>query len=185
MINGDIIVFDTETTGLVKPEPTDVVHQPFMTEIYAIRLDKDFRKIGEFESFVKCPIPVPPEITKITGINDDMLKNAPAFIEIYDDLYDLFDGCRNVAGHNIKFDLNILNFELFRCDLERKFNWPKNHICTVQSSFSIFNKRLTLGKLYEHLFNQTFPNAHRARNDVMANVACLYELRKRGLIEYV
>ena len=62
-----IIVTDTETTGLVKPIPTDIQFQPFLTEIYACKLNNKFEFLGEFETFIRPPIPIPAEITKITG----------------------------------------------------------------------------------------------------------------------
>lgn len=176
----DILIFDTETTGLDGPVATNIEKQPFITEFYGVRFTKDFKFISEFETFIKPPIPVPEEVTRITGIDDSMLEGAPEFIEVYDQLYELFYGVTKVAGHNIQFDLRMIKYELFRYDFEYKFNWPKEHICTVEKSFHYFNKRLKLQQLYEFLFNEPFPNAHRAKNDVEANVRCFIEMVKRG-----
>lgn len=176
----DIILFDTETTGLDGPSATNIDKQPFITEFYGIRLTKDFDFVTEYETFIKPPIPIPPEITKITGIDDYTLKDAPTFIDVYDNIYELFYGVRTVAGHNIEFDLRVLKYELFRFDFEYKFNWPKNHICTVEKSYNYKNKRLKLNQLHEYLFGKEFQDAHRAKNDVHANVRCFIEMVKRG-----
>ena len=175
-----IVVFDTETTGLTKPIPTDLIFQPFMTEIFCFKLDQDFDKLGEFESMVKPPIPISPEITKITGITDKDVENAPSFFEIYDDLYEFFSDVDIVVGHNVAFDIDIIHYELMRHDLDKKFCYPKRHICTVESSHHLENKRLNLQKLHEKLFGVGFDGGHRARNDVMATAKCFVELCQSG-----
>lgn len=176
----DIIIMDTETTGLVKPIPTNVNKQPFITEFYGARISPDFKFISELDTLIKPPIPIEDKITKITGISDDTVKDAPEFLDMYDKLHDFFEGCRYVVGHNIEFDLAMLKWELFRHNLEFKFPWPKHHICTVEKSFHYFKKRLKLVQLHEHLFDSDFPNAHRAKNDVMPTIRCFIEMVKRG-----
>lgn len=178
--SSDIIIFDTETTGLDAASPTKIEKQPYITEFYGVRLTKDFKFVDDFDTMIKPPIPISNEITRITGISDADVELAPTFIQVYDNLYNLFENCRNVSGHNVMFDLRLLKYELFRLDKEHAFNWPKNHICTVEASRHYMNKRLKLQQLYEFLFNETFENAHRAKNDVMATVKCFIEMVKRG-----
>jgi len=179
----DIIIVDTETTGLLKPIPTKIEKQPFATEIYAVRLSPDFKFVSEIDTLIKPPIPISEEITKITGISDETVKDAPSFFQIYDELYDLFEGCRYVVGQNIEFDIGILDYELSRHNFERKFPWPKHHICTIESSYHYKNKRLKLSDLHELLLGKGFAGAHRAKTDVMATVRCFIELYKRGEIK--
>lgn len=179
----DIIILDTETTGLQRPIPTKIENQPFMTEFYGIRLDKNFKVVDELDTLIKPPIPISEEITKITGIDDKLVANAPSFYQVYDRMYDFFEGARSVVGHNIEFDINIINNELFRHNKERKFPWSKYHICTIESSYHYKNKRLKLMELHELLFGEGFKESHRAKNDVMATVRCFIELYKRGEIK--
>lgn len=174
-----IIVFDTETTGLVKPIPTNIQFQPFMTEIFCLKIDENFNKVDEFESMVKPPIPISKEITKITGITDDDVKDAPTFFEIYNGLYDFFNGVDIVVGHNVAFDIDIIHYELMRHDLGKKFSYPKKHICTVEKSYHLQNKRLNLQSLHEELFGVGFDGGHRAKFDVIATVNCFAELCAR------
>ena len=176
----DIVVFDTETTGLLRAIPTKMERQPFLTEIYAIRLSPDFKMVSELDTLIKPPIPISEEITRITGIDDNTVKDAPVFFDVYDELYDLFEGCRWVWGHNVEFDIGMLNNELFRHNLERKFPWPKNHGCSIEASYSYKNKRLKLADLHEYLFGEKFDGAHRAKQDVFATVRCIHEMLKRG-----
>ena len=176
----NIIIFDTETTGLLKPIPTDMQFQPFMTEIYACKMNENFEFIAEIDQLVKPPIPISAEITKITGIDDALVANAPTFFEIYDKLYDFFCGVDITVGQNVMFDINMIHYELMRHDLDKKFCYPKRHICTIESSYHIQNKRLNLMKLHTELFGEGFAEAHRAKNDVMATTRCFIELVNRG-----
>jgi len=176
----NIIITDTETTGLTKPIPTDAQFQPFLTEIYACKLNEKFEFIEEFETLIKPPIPISAEITKITGISDATLIGAPSFADIYDGLYDFFCGTDIVVGQNISFDINVIHYELLRHDWDKKFCYPKRQICTIETSFHYQNKRLNLAKLHEFLFDKGFEDAHRAKSDVMATVRCFIELVKRG-----
>lgn len=175
-----IIITDTETTGLVKPIPTDIQFQPFMTEIYACKIDGNFKFLEEFETLIKPPIPISAEITKITGITDETLVGAPRFDEIYKDLRKFFRGTNVIVGQNIQFDISIIHYELMRHDWDKKFCWPERHICTIESSYHYKNKRMKLSDLHEHLFGEGFEDAHRAKSDVMATVRCFIELVKRG-----
>lgn len=176
----NIIITDTETTGLVKPIPTDIQFQPFMTEIYACKLNENFEFLEEFETLVRPPIPISAEITKITGIDDAKLIGAPTFAEIYDDLYKFFCGTDIVVGQNITFDINIIHYELLRHDWDKKFCWPKRQVCTIEASYHYKNKRQKLSDLHEFLFGEGFEDAHRAKVDVMATTRCFIELVKRG-----
>jgi len=180
MKGSDIIVIDFETTGLVAPIPANIDKQPYATEMYAVRLTKDFDFVEEFETMVKPPIPISEEITKITGITQADVDSAPSFIQIYDQVYDLFEGVNHISGHNIMFDITVLRHELFRHDFEWSFHFPKHKYCTVELSRHFFNKRLRLQQLHEHLFGFPFEGAHRAKTDVSATTKCLIELFKRG-----
>lgn len=179
-----MIVLDSETTGLLKPNLTESYQQPFMTELYCCKIDDDLNFVGEFNHLIKPPIPVPELITKITGIDDAMLEGKPSFIEVYDELSEFFLGETIMVAHNAPFDAGMIYWELFRHDLERKFPWPKHHICTVEESFSIENKRLKLGYLHKLATGRPHEEgAHRAKKDVMALVRSFIWLVKQGHIK--
>ena len=180
MKNSDIIVFDTETTGLIAPSPTNIERQPYITEVYFLKLNSKLEKIDELETMMLPPIPISEEITKITGIVQADVDGQPPFIKKYDEIYDFFEGVNYVVGHNLKFDMDVLYYELFRHDFQNKFHFPKTWICTIEKSMHYKNKRLTLSKLYEHLFGTTFEGAHRAKVDVEATARCFIEMCKRG-----
>ncbi len=181
-----MIVVDYETTGLLKPSASNIADQPFLTDIYAIKLEfsnGSFEFVDDFETLVKPPMPIPEEIVKITNITDEMVADAPAFIEIYDDYAEFFRGEDTIIAHNCSFEIGCLYFELLRHDLALNFPWPKNHICTVERTKHIQGRRLKLGVLHKMATGKTFEGAHRARPDVMALVRCLEWMVKNEHIE--
>lgn len=178
-----MIVFDTETTGLLRPSATEVQLQPFMIEICAIKVNKDFEIIDEFNSLVNPPIPISDEIIKITNITNEMLKDQPAFPLIYEDLASFFLGERTLVGHNCSFDVDILRYELARMECEVRFPWPYEHICTVEKSFAIQNRRMRLSHLYELATGKTeIKDNHRARGDVIALIDCVRFLSENNFL---
>ena len=175
-----MLAFDTETTGLLKPEPTKINLQPYIIEIYMAKLNDDFEIIDEFESFLKPPIPISEEITKITGITNDMISNAPSFPQIYKPLHKFCLGEDTIFAHNASFDITMLKNELIRMDREFLFPWPATQYCTVELSFPIQNKRMTLSQLYKFCTGKEIINAHRAKNDVLPMIECIKWLKTNG-----
>lgn len=179
-----VVFFDTETTGLLKTDASHVSEQPYIIEFYGVVYDNDtWEKLNDFESFVRPPIPISDEITKITGINDGDVHNSPTFLEIYDNVCDLFLGVRRMVGHNLPFDTNMLGNELIRIDALTKFPWPIEHVCTVERSMSVEGYRLTLEKAYAKATNGGTFEGHRARNDVEAMIEVYKWLVKLNLIK--
>lgn len=177
------IIFDTETTGLIKPDAVGLEKQPSIIEIYCYkqeRVDNESNFIEDFESFIKPPAPITEEITKITGINNQMVQHAPEFNQISEEIAEFFLGAERLVAHNLAFDLSMLANELLRCDRILQFPWPMSHVCTVQKSMHYQQRRLSLTRLHEHLFDCDFPNAHRAKNDVEPLVRCYNEMVSKG-----
>lgn len=176
-----MIILDTETTGLLHPDASDITKQPYITEFYGIKVTNDFDFVDEIESFVKPPVPIPPEVVNITGITEEMVADAPSFIDLYNDLSNFFLGETIVVAHNAPFDIGVLKWELTRYDLEFHFPWPKRHICTVEGSRHIKNKRLKLRDLHELATGRKHEDgAHRAKQDVMALVRSFKWLVEEG-----
>jgi DNA polymerase III epsilon subunit-like protein len=179
----DLVFIDWETTGLVKPEASDLALQPHGIEFYGIRVTHDFQVVSEFETLMKPPVVIPEFIEKYIHITNDMVKDSPAFVEVYSDLVELFMGAGSMVAHNCSFDRDILKFELRRIDREINFPWPPNHVCTVEKSFAIKNRRLKLAELHQLATGKPFDEgAHRAKNDVMALIRSYQGLQKQGLV---
>lgn len=177
-----MIAIDLETTGLLKPDLIDVRLQPSITEIYCCKFDFNGKITEEFETFLKPTVPIPPNVTEITGITNEMVENSPSFVDIYDDLVNFFLGERTIFAHNCSYEIGVLSCELRKYDLDYRFPWPCDQICTVEKSFSLKNKRLKLGDLYKEITGKNMPYGHRAKIDVLAMVECIVELKKMGLV---
>ncbi|MBL7162598.1 MAG: DNA polymerase III subunit epsilon [Anaerolineales bacterium] len=94
-----IVALDIETTGL-NPESDSI------TEIGAVRF-KGNRVEDEWHSLINPGQRIPSHITRLTGITDAMVRNAPNIHEVLDDLA-YFVGDAPVLGHNVRFDLSFL-----------------------------------------------------------------------------
>ena len=178
-----MLAFDTETTGLLRPSATERHLQPFIIEICVVKFDNRFEITDVFESFVKPPVPISEEISKITNITEDMVKDAPDFISIYDDLCEFFLSEKEIYAHNCSFDVDMLSNELTRHGLLNKFPWPPRHVCTVEASFCIKNKRMRLSDLYKLATGGEIQGAHRAKTDTMALVECIKFLKENEFIK--
>ena len=177
-----MILFDTETTGLLKPDAVDIASQPYITEIYCMKTDDNMNKIGEFYSLVKPPISIPQEVTAITGIKDSDLVNAPMFSGIYPKLSEFFLGETIMVAHNLAFDRGMLINELTRIESQYKFPWPQTHICTAEASIPISGKRFGLADLYKLITGHPIKSHHRADADVLALHTCLKYLIEKGFV---
>jgi DNA polymerase III epsilon subunit-like protein len=177
------VVFDTETTGLLKAEANDVSEQPYIIEIGVVKFDEDTLEIvDEFSTLIKPPIVISSEITRITKITNDDLEEQKSFIHHYDELCNIFLGCTNVIGHNLAFDRSMLANELIRIDKLINFPWPPIHICTVESSTPIKGHRLSLDKLYKMATGKEVAGWHRALDDTKSTLEGYKWLKKKGLI---
>jgi len=175
----NIVLFDTETTGLLLPDNTPLEDQPKIIEFYGVVIDEEFNVINELDLLINPGEPISTEITKITGITDDDVKDAPTFFEIHNDIMMLFHGTDLAVAHNISFDNGMLETEFKRIGLNR----PKsNHdLCTVANHKRKTGYRISLGALYNKLFKSAF-KAHRAKNDVQALVRIFHHLTENGEI---
>ena len=180
-----IIIFDTETTGLIKPDANDLNKQPYITEFFGVKYVEgiDFQQMNKLHLMIKPPVPLSAEITRITGITNDYLKDCPSFAEVYDQLVDFFMGSEVMVAHNVAFDRSMLANELLRIDKVLNFPWSPEHICTVEKSMYLEQRRLNLTRLHEYATGQSeIPGAHRAGTDVKALTVCYQWLDNQGKI---
>ncbi|MCI5800599.1 MAG: PolC-type DNA polymerase III [Oscillospiraceae bacterium] len=113
-LEGETIVFDLETTGLSAAEDR-------ITEIGAVRLSGG-RVTERFNTFVNPGRPIPPKITQLTGITDEMVKDAPEEKEALQSFYDFCGGPEAVlVAHNAPFDTGFVKAAARRCHMEYRF----------------------------------------------------------------
>lgn len=175
------IAFDTETTDLLPPEAADIIYQPFIIEFYACKFDIETGEIlGEVNSLVGCPIKLPDHIVKITGINDEMIKNKPHFDFVIPKFVELCKGERIIVGHNVMFDYEVVRRNFIRYGMEDQFPHFEIKECTIELSYPIKRRRMKLSELYHTATGKTHEGAHRAKADVLATVESYRWLLKEG-----
>lgn len=116
---------DIETTGAS-------ANGARVLEVGAIRVENG-REVARMSQLVHPNEPVPPFITRLTGIDDHMVSHSPRFSGIIDELEKLLDGAVFVA-HNVNFDYSFIKMEYQR--LGRLFNYDK--LCTVRLSRALY-----------------------------------------------
>lgn len=102
--NTEFVVFDVETTGLSALDGDRII------EIAAMKV-KGGAVIDKFYSLVNPHRLLPPEATRINNITEEMLAQAPTACEVLPQMVSFIAGAC-VAGHNVRFDLGFLCYEL-------------------------------------------------------------------------
>ncbi len=101
ILKSDYCVIDIETTGLNRQKDQII-------EISALRV-RNNKITDTFTKLVKPTVPIPYSATKINGITDEMVKNAPTIKEVISQFVEFVDD-DIVIGHNIcDFDLEFIN----------------------------------------------------------------------------
>jgi DNA polymerase-3 subunit alpha (Gram-positive type) len=162
--NQPIVVFDVETTGLDSKKDA-------ITEIGAVKIVNK-KIIDSFQTFVNSEIPIPPNITKLTGIDNDMVKDAPLIEEALGRFKD-FCGEAALAAHNAPFDLGFIK------EKAKSLEWEINNpiIDTLVLSRELVQdiKRHKLNHLAKY-FGIRLDNHHRAHEDAAATGQILLKL---------
>ena len=174
-----VCIFDTETTGLIENHMRKLDQQPEVIEFAGVLADWDLLNVKEqYESFVRPSQALPDKTREVTHLSDDDLKSAPVFRDIADRVQGLIAGADIVCGHNLSYDMEIIDLEFER--LGRTFVWPTTRICTVEQTIHISGNRIKLSDLYRMLTGQEHRDAHRAMPDVLATLVCLKGIRDKG-----
>jgi DNA polymerase III subunit epsilon len=156
-------IIDIETTG---GNPLNEK----ITEI-AVFLHDGVKIVDEFATLVNPEKRIPSFITQITGINDEMVSNAPKFYEIAKKIVDLTENTFFVA-HNAGFDYGFV-CEEFR---QLGYNFKREKLCTVKLARKFIPglRSYSLGNLCNEM-NIPLNGRHRARADALATVR-LFEM---------
>ncbi len=166
-------VVDLETTG-------GFALRNRITEVAIYRHDGK-KIVDEFHSLVNPERSIPPFITQLTGISDDMVASAPTFKDIAP-IIDEFTKGQVLVAHNAGFDYSFLRRE-FR---SLGTNYIRKKLCTVRlsrkivpglHSYSLGTLCATLGIHIEH--------RHRAFGDARATVDLLEYLMQHDQMQHI
>ena len=166
-------IVDVETTG---GNATDNK----IIEI-AIFIHDGIKVIDEFETLINPERPIPPYIASFTGINEEMVRNAPTFAGIIDRVEEITTDCIFVA-HNVNFDYSFLRKEY--SELGRTFKRKK--LCTVRTARQLIPDLPSygLGGLCNSL-GITINGRHRAGGDGRATARLWTILMRRDNYGFV
>lgn len=156
------VVFDLETTG------TDFDDK--ITEIGAVKMI-DGVATEYFSTLVNPEKRIPQEVVDLTGISDDMVKDAPKFSEVCGDFYKFCEGSTLVA-HNIDFDSRFIKRQGEAIDYY--FDNPLMDTLALarENIFGVSNYKLnTLCDKFGIVFRH-----HRAYSDALATSELFVEI---------
>lgn len=161
-------VVDIETTGGT-PKGSRI------TEICVVITDGT-KVFHRYESLLNPGCPIPPGITALTGISNDMVRNAPVFADIAGELHHLLHDKIFVA-HNVNFDFSFIHRE-FEC---LGFPFSPQKACSARAARKAFpgKRSYSLGSICSALDIEIF-NRHRAGGDADATAVLIKRIIESG-----
>jgi DNA polymerase-3 subunit epsilon len=156
MMSLEYAIVDIETTG-------GNAGGSRITEI-AIIIHDGLSVIERFETLVNPQKEIPVPIFALTGINNEMVSNAPVFEDIAERVYELLNN-RIFVAHNVNFDYSFVKHELEQAG----YKWAARKLCTVRATRKIKPGlySYSLGNLC-HSLEIPLVNRHRAGGDADA-----------------
>ena len=160
-VDEPIIVLDFETTGLN-------TRKDRMIEFGGVKLSHG-QVVDSLDILVNPGFPLPPKITELTHITDQMLSGQPTAEEALPQIMKFIGDCP-IAAHNARFDCAILANELKR--VGQSWAGPKLDTLAMARKLYPEMKSHKLGAVCKKL-GVSLKDAHRAVNDAAATAHCL------------
>jgi len=189
------LIFDTETTGLPLRDNapiSEVDNWPRVVQV-AWQLHDESGQLVEHDNLLIVPedFEIPYSAEKVHKISTEKARlHGVALEQALLKFNESLEKTSYLVGHNIRFDMNALGAEFIRAGVESRFLELKQ-VCTMNSSTEFMKlpggrggkfKPPKLMELYEHLFDEQFPEAHNASADVEATTRCFFELLRKKII---
>ena len=203
----NILVFDTETTGLIPKYSSDKTDNPYITQLSFIIYNTETNSIrSTFNAYIKIPeeVQIPSVVTNITGITKETCQEKGiSFQEAFAAFYYALLGCDYIIGHNIEFDVQMMYIEIERnkhllshyseintlFHPERLARLKIDIKCTMRMTVSecailrttdkkhTYKKFPKLSETYEYLFEKTPQNLHNSIIDVIVCLRCFLKIQ--------
>ena len=152
-----IAFIDLETTGI--NITTDRI-----VELAIVKISPDGSKIVK-RKLINPLMPIPASSSAIHGITDEMVKDAPSFKQIANEIKQFIEGA-DLGGYNSnRFDIPMLLEEFLRAGIEYTVDGKK--LVDVQKVFHMMEQR-TLSAAYKFYCSKTLEGAHGAEADATA-----------------
>ena len=157
-----IAFIDLETTGVS-------LSADRIVEIAIIKVLPDGSRQVK-RKLINPQMPIPKSSSDIHGITDEMVKDAPAFKQVANEIKMFIDNC-DLGGYNSnRFDIPILMEEFLRSDMD--VDLSKRRMIDVQHIFYTMEPR-TLSAAYKFFCDKELVDAHSAEADVSATIDVL------------
>lgn len=164
-----ICFLDLETTGI--NVSTDKI-----VEIAIVKISPDGTQVIK-RKLINPEMPIPKSASDIHGISDEMVKDAPTFKSVANEIKQFIEGA-DLAGYNSnRFDIPMLNEEFLRAGVSVDVESRK--LLDVQKVFHMMEQR-TLTAAYKFYCQKNLDDAHSAEADAMAT----WEVLEAQLLKY-
>ncbi len=152
-----IAFIDLETTGI--NITTDRI-----VELAIVKISPDGSKLVK-RKLINPLMPIPESSSAIHGITDEMVKDAPSFKQISNEVKQFIEGA-DLGGYNSnRFDIPMLLEEFLRAGIE--YSVDGKRLVDVQKIFHMMEQR-TLSAAYKFYCSKTLEGAHGAEADATA-----------------
>lgn len=168
-LRNPLIFLDLETTGIN-------IAADRIVEIALIKINPDGTEETK-DMRINPEMPIPEQASRVHGIYDDDVKDAPTFKEVAKTLAKFMEGCDFAGFNSNRFDIPLLAEEFLRVDVD--IDLKKRKFVDVQAIFHKMEKR-TLAAAYKFYCQQDLHDAHSALADTKAT----YEVLKAQLDLY-
>lgn len=163
-----LVFIDLETTGTN-------LSQDRIVEIAIIKVNTDGSRQVK-RKLINPQMLIPKASTDIHGISDEMVKDAPSFKQVANEIKQFIEHS-DLAGYNSnRFDIPLLMEEFLRAGME--FDMQQCKLVDVQKVFHMMEQR-TLGAAYKFYCNKTLEDAHSAEVDASATLEVLFAQLER------
>jgi DNA polymerase III subunit epsilon len=165
-------VFDTETTGFA------IGASDRLIEIGAVHVENLKVTDHQFQTYVNPNRDIPNNIITLTGIDNHMVKDAPAALQSIEDFFRFIENCGSdgLVGHYISFDLMVLKKELAR----EKFTYDSPLCFDTLDMIGYLNPSWDMRDLehYAKTFSTSIFQRHSAIGDALTTAHLFCELLK-------
>jgi len=184
-----VIVFDTETSGLIKDKDFPYILQlsyvVYNTTVNSIvTIEDDYINIHD-------NVHITPDSEKVHGISKDICKEKGiSIVDALDKFNRFMIMSDKVVGHNIEFDIRMVLAEAYRNNISIVFN-EENVICTMRDSVDVCKIKMTckktgnefykfpkLNELYLHYYGKDPKNTHNSLVDILLCLVCFGKLHE-------
>src|ERR1051325_5530076 len=157
-----LAIIDLETTG-INPGTDRIV------EIAIVKIMPDGTRTVK-RKILNPEMAIPKGASDVHGFTDEMVRDAPTFKQVANEIKQMLDGC-DIGGYNSnRFDIPVLMEEFIRAGVE--FDMKGRKMVDVQNIFYKMEPR-TLSAAYKFYCNKNLEGAHSAEADAMATFEIL------------